>query len=271
MRVTDVDLQVYDEMGYSIIRQAFSPERIGALRQGVNNLIDRALEGQVELGWFDREKRLPMRTGHLLHPDKYEAAFGVWLNDDLAVQIETMLRGQAARHSLFGMLASGETPYRQQWHRDLAKPGGVDEGVFLRHFHGRSVQFNAPLLEGDRFLQIVPGSHCRTSTATEIASAGKEDGEGMPGAICVELEPGDIVYYNPNLWHRGWNPQGTIRWTMHAAFWGDKATVMKHEYGQREALQTPGHMARMPAITRTFIQRYLDCYPVHDPPSIMEL
>jgi hypothetical protein len=271
MLPTDADLTAYKEQGCIILRQAFSPERMEALLQAIHHLMDRALAGQVELGWVDRDKRVPARTSHLLAPDKYEEAFGVWLHEDLADQIEAMLGGRSARHSLFGMLASGAEPYRQQWHRDLVKPGSPDEEVLLRRFQGCFVQFNAPLLVGDRFLQIVPGSHCRASTPEEIGVAAKQQGEGMPGAMQVELEPGDIVYYNANLWHRGWNPQGIMRWTMHCAFWGAEYAVMKHDYGQHEALLTPGHMERMPARARTFIQRYLDCYPEGDPKSLLEL
>ena len=107
------------------------------------------------------------------------------------------------------------------------------------------MQFNAPLVAGDRFLHIVPGSHLRASTDAEIEASRSESGE-MPGALVVDLEPGDIVHYNANLWHRGWNPEGRKRWTLHCAFWRAGATVMKHEHGQREALTRPGHLERMP-------------------------
>ena len=93
----------------------------------------------------------------------------------------------------------------------------------------------------------------------------------MPNALVVELEPGDIAYYNANLWHRGWNPEGRKRWTMHCAFWNAGATVMVHEHGQREPLTQQGHLEQMPSVTRQYIQRYLDNYPAGDPPSLFDL
>ena len=125
------------------------------------------------------------------------------------------------------LAAGGGQPYTQKWHRDLGRPGDPDETAYLRRHEGRFVQFNAPLVAGDRFLNIVPGSHLRASTDAEIEASRSESGE-MPNALVVELEPGDIVHYNANLWHRGWNPEGRKRWTMHCAFWsagvdGDEA------------------------------------------------
>jgi hypothetical protein len=133
------------------------------------------------------------------------------------------------------------------------------------------VQFNAPLLPGDRFLNIVPASHLRASTPDEIQASKAGDQADMPGALAVELRPGDIAYYNANLWHRGWNPDGELRWTMHCAFWKPEYPVMKHEYGQREALLTPGHLDRMPPVTRAYIQRYLEGYPQGEPKSLLDL
>ena len=34
---------------------------------------------------------------------------------------------------------------------------------------GLATQMNAPLLAGDRYMQVVPGSHCRASTPAELA------------------------------------------------------------------------------------------------------
>ena len=271
MVISKKDKEAYAEQGFLILRQAFAQTRIEALLEGIERLIDKGLAGECELGWIDRERRLPSRTGHLLNPDKYHPAFADWIDADLAPYLEALVSGPGVRHSLFGMLASGgEKPYTQKWHRDLGKPGDEKETAYLRRHEGSFVQFNAPLVPGDHFLHIVPESHRRSSTTAEIEASRSESGE-MPNAHVVELEPGDIAYYNANLWHRGWNPEGHKRWTMHCAFWNAGATVMTHEYGQREQLTQPGHLEQMPPITRQYIQSYLDNYPEGDPPSMFDL
>lgn len=292
---TAADLQRYHDEGYILLRNAFTKQRIQSMVDGLNRLMDRAIAGEVQIGWIDRDKRLPARIGHMLHPDKYDESWANWLAEDLTPILEAMVAGPV-RHSLFGMLAGGGgQPYLQAWHRDLAKPGAPDEAEHLLRHHGKFVQFNAPLMADDRYLHIVPGSHRRVSTAQEIKAASGPHlerknpnapltaeehaaldkwnaGEGhMPGAMVVEMQPGDIVFYNANLWHRGWNQSGGIRWTMHCAFWRPDYAVMQHEYNQRDAMLTPGHLDRMPKATRAQIERYLAAYPESKPKSLLEL
>ena len=266
-----IDHNAFHEQGYIVLRGAFSGERVKALRAGLERLMDDAIAGRCGIDWLNQEKRLPNRIANMLNSDKYQPEFADWLDADLAPIIESLL-GKPARHSLFGMLAGGNgQPYLQNWHRDLGKPGTPDEVEFLHRHHGRFVQFNAPIQPGDCFLHIVPQSHLRASTPEEIkASSDGEKGE-MPGALVVEMEPGDIAFYNSNLWHRGWNPDGATRWTIHSAYFPQHAPVLQHEYGQRESLLTPGHLERMPPVTRTYIQRYLDAYPEGEPLSLLDL
>ena len=242
----------------------------------------RCIAGQCTIHWLDQSKRLPDRLSNLLSPQYYDPAFAAWLNDDLAPLIEATIGGPA-RHSSSAMLAGGASrPYLQGWHRDLGKPGEPDEVAYLKHTHGRFVQYNATLQPGDRFLNIVPASHLRRSTAAEIKAMNRKpfdrggktgplsDSElkaleawdavdAMPGAMVVEMETGDIAFYNANLWHRGWNPRGQTRWTMHSAFWKPEYPVMRHEHGQREELLTAGHMDRMPAVTRGISEAVFGC------------
>jgi ectoine hydroxylase-related dioxygenase (phytanoyl-CoA dioxygenase family) len=89
--------------------------------------------------------------------------------------------------------------------------------------------------------------------------------------MVVELEPGDIVFYNANLWHRGFNPEGKKRWTLHCAFWQQDYRVMSHEYGQRVALMAEGHIERMPEKTAEYVRRYLAKYPEANPPSLLDI
>ena len=94
--------------------------------------------------------------------------------------------------------------------------------------------------------------------------------EGFPTKGWLSLN-GDAVYYNANLWHRGWNPAGINRWTMHAAFWSVAYPLMKHEYGQREAMLQPGYLEQMPPITTNYIRRYLEQYPEGEPQPLFDL
>ena len=276
MRTVSVKLskaqhQAYREEGYSIFRAAYDAGRVQSLVDAVERLMDRVLAGECEIRWLDRERRLPNRISHMLHPDKYDCAFAAWLDSDIIPMVEAILDGPG-RHSLFGMVASGGAyPYSTPWHRDLCRPGNANEAEILERDLLRHIQFNAPLKPGDCFLQIVPGSHARHATEAELTVYTNSPNGDMPGQITVELEPGDIVYYNANLWHRGLNPQGVLRWSMHSAFWQAELPVWQHECGQRNAMLTSGHLERMPPLTRRFIQQYLDVYPKDTPLDAREI
>ena len=263
----------FEQDGYILCRGVFSCDRIHSLVDAVSEVVDRADRGEIEIPWIDRGSQLPARLSHLLSPDRYVPAFAQWLDDDMIALLEAAV-GNPIRHSLFGMLAGGGgQSYEQGWHRDLGKPGAPDEAEYLQRHHGRFIQLNAPLQASDRFLNIVPGSHLRASTSEEI-EAQNADPSGsveMPGAMVVELEPGDVVMYNANLWHRGWNPEGKMRWTLHAAFWLADVPVMAHEWGQREVLSDPGHLEALAPGTRTLIERYLAACPESNPKALNEL
>ena len=177
MVISEKDKETYAEQGFLVLRRAFAKTRIEALLEAVEGMIDKGLAGECELGWIDRERRLPSRTSHLLNPDKYHPAFADWIDEDLAPHLEALIRGTGVRHSLFGMLASGGgDPYTQKWHRDLGRPGDPDETAYLLRHQGSFAQFNAPLVPGDPFLNIVAGSHRRASTAAEIEASRSEAG-----------------------------------------------------------------------------------------------
>lgn len=261
--------EAFHRDGFLLLQGVFDEERLLTLRAGVDSLIARARAGECELRWIDADAGIPDRISHMMHPGRYESAWGEWVAEDVVDDMESLLRGPV-RHSLFGMLASGGgRDYRMAWHRDLGKPGAADEQDYLRRHHGNHVQFNAPIAATDTYLHVVPGSHLRPSTTQEIAAARSGvDGEISAG-IEVRLEPGDILYYDANLWHRGWNPEGRQRWTMHAAYWKADRPVMTHEHGQHQALLSPGHLEGMPRRARQLVQRYLDA-DVEDPKSLQE-
>src|SRR3712207_920727 len=111
------------------------------------------------------------------------------------------------------MLAGGDgKPYVQRWHRDLAPTEGAHEVAVLERNYRIVTQINGPLFP-DRYLQIVPASHLRPTTPEERAVLANDPTGEMPGQLAVEAEPGDVVFYYPNLLHRGYNPAGALRWT----------------------------------------------------------
>ena len=278
----------YQEQGFLVLRQIIPASRIKALVTAVERLIDRAVTGNVrplkidrrvsgapaaenQIQWIgDPQNRIPARLMYLLLGDRFNAVYADWFDAELLPLLEALLESPA-RYSLFGMLAAGGgKPYAQPWHHDWRSPDNFHPAVILDPEPFWFVQFNAPLKPNDRFLQIIPASHNRRATPAEIEAYQRDPQGDFPGQMIVAVEPGDLAIYNPNLWHRGWNPNGELRWTMHGTVWRADFAVMEHEAGQREPIEAPGYLAQLPPLTRALMQRYLDAYPAGKPATLAE-
>jgi ectoine hydroxylase-related dioxygenase (phytanoyl-CoA dioxygenase family) len=259
----------YRELGYVILGGVVPAEGIEALRGAVRDLVEASAAGEgPEVAWINREKRIPERLGQLLRPGWVRPAFVDSLERGPYFAIAEQILGAKTRYSLFGMLAGGDgKPYVQNWHRDLAPVGGEHELPVLERNFNLFTQINAPLFP-DRYLTIVPGSHLRRTTAAERDVLADDPTGDMPGQLTVETEPGDIAFYYSNLLHRGYNPQGVLRWTMHHAFVRADAPVAVHERGQDAWISQPGYLDSLPPALRARMQRYLDAVPEGASPNI---
>jgi hypothetical protein len=101
---------------------------------------------------------------------------------------------------LYALAALDGKSVKLGWHKDRPAGGGIHS-------------FQLPLLDGDCFHELVPASHLRELTDSEIR-ARNAGGEGMPGAIQIALNRGDVLLRNPSILHRGFNPRGDERLTI---------------------------------------------------------
>lgn len=259
----------YRQAGYVIRRGILPPAEIEALEADVRDLVERSAAGEgPELPWINKEKRIPERLGQLLRPEWVRPSFVNSLISGPYFPIAEQILGTAARYSLFGMLAGGGgKPYIQNWHRDLAPTQGEHELPILERNYRIFTQINAPLFP-DRYLTIVPGSHLRRTTDAEREVLANAPSGEMPGQLTVVTEPGDVAFYYSNLLHRGYNPQGVMRWTMHHAFVRADQPVAAHERGQERWISQPGYLDSLPPALREYMQRYLDALPEGESPNI---
>lgn len=112
---------------------------------------------------------------------------------DIGVQVARIVE-------LSALIATNSRPVKLGWHKDRPPQNGIHS-------------FQLPLLPGDRFHELVPGSHTRDLTAVEIA-ARNAGGSDMPGAVTIDLDVGDILLRSPFILHRGYNAHGVERLTI---------------------------------------------------------
>ncbi|PYH43972.1 phytanoyl-CoA dioxygenase family protein [Aspergillus saccharolyticus JOP 1030-1] len=159
---------------------------------------------------------------HLLHPDMpHRTDFARFYFSDKVLAVAEELLGVTgsctARDNdtteeplvmeLFNLLVAPETKdFALRWHRDdIPEHVSEDEEMRLLHQkspHGRQshAQYNLALC-ADRSLIVVPGSHRRVRT--EVERTADPYAPELPGQLVVELKPGDAVFYDSNILHRG--------------------------------------------------------------------
>jgi len=136
---------------------------------------------------------------------------------------------------LFNMLVRPDGPFELRWHRDDIPPDiePADEAARLAQpaWHA---QWNLALAP-DASLVVVPGSHRRARTSVE-RTAGPYD--ALPGQITVRLAPGDAVFYDNNVLHRGVYDPAAERFTLHGSVGHIKGSrtrarnVLQHGVGE---------------------------------------
>jgi hypothetical protein len=134
---------------------------------------------------------------------------------------------------LYNMLVRPESDFALEWHRDdIPRTASVEEeeerlgvasartdreganGKATKRKRYWNTQWNLALYPDDS-LVVVPGSHVRARTPAERAASPLEP--DMPGQLVVHLEPGDVVFYDNNILHRGVYDASKERMSLHGS------------------------------------------------------
>lgn len=116
---------------------------------------------------------------------------------------------------LFNLLVRPDYEFELRWHRDdIAPTATAEEELERLRKPAFSAQWNLALYH-DESLVVVPGSHLRARTDTERHADPYE--KTLPDQMVVKMEPGDIVFYNNNILHRGVYDPKVERMTLHGS------------------------------------------------------
>ncbi|KAI0396552.1 phytanoyl-dioxygenase family protein [Xylariaceae sp. FL0594] len=133
---------------------------------------------------------------------------------------------------LYNMLVRPASSFELEWHRDDVprtatreeeeeklglRQGQEGGGAGMKKKKNKrywNTQWNLALFP-DESLIVVPGSHVRPRTDEERAAHPLE--KNMPGQLVVRLEPGDVVFYDNNILHRGVYDAGRERMSLHGS------------------------------------------------------
>lgn len=229
--------------GFVVIRQILTPEELTSLRAAAGAATELARTG----GWprirtvgkqFPPWPATPGPEGiwgvqSLLHPDLpgHEAFARVYFADAVLGVVRALIAAEdpaspegdglaSARDAdlvleLFNMLVRPGEPFELRWHRDDIRPEATaDEEMARLARPAWHAQWNLALYD-DPSLVVVPGSHARARTDAERAA--DPFAPHLPGQLVVELGPGDVVFYNNNILHRGVYDAARERMSLHGS------------------------------------------------------
>ncbi|KAK5166203.1 uncharacterized protein LTR77_008464 [Saxophila tyrrhenica] len=215
-----------DRDGFVLIRNAFSGETLDRYRTAAQKAVDLARSGKWPYirtlpkqfpPWNEDASHGIWGVQHLLHPDMPERKVFAesYFNDTMLEAVCRLL--QCERDvlvlELYNMLVRPDRDFALRWHRDDIGPDvpAKEEEERLKEpmMH---TQWNLALFD-DASLVVVPGSHKRARTDMERSADPFED--DMPGQKVVRMGPGDILFYNNNILHRGVYDSTNERMTLH--------------------------------------------------------
>ncbi|KAK1775392.1 phytanoyl-CoA dioxygenase [Copromyces sp. CBS 386.78] len=234
-------LKELQENGFTVIRSLLTPIELSTLRSAADSLTALARAGS----WpyirtvgkqFPPWPSVPPADGsgiwgvqHLLHPDlplpkeDKDAFLKLYFSPALLAIAKQLLpegtKDEDLVMELFNMLVRPDREFSLSWHRDdiPATCSAEEEKERLvpatePRYH---TQWNLSLVDNDTSLILVPKSHTRPRTDEERAADLFEP--NMPGQLVVELNAGDVAFYDNNILHRGVYSSKKERTTLHGS------------------------------------------------------
>ncbi|KAL6918010.1 hypothetical protein ACHAPO_000180 [Fusarium lateritium] len=223
-------LQDLDRDGFVVIKSIVDIDKLEALREVSLKATQLARDGQWPFvrtvpkqfpPWDASQAREHGIWGvqHLMNPELpgHELFTELYFSETILDIVKQLLQCQDEHlvMELFNMLVRPEKDFELRWHRDdIPAEASQEEEMERLGKHAYHAQYNFALWE-DESLIVVPGSHKRARTSTERDA--DPFAKYLPNQLIVKLEPGDIVFYNNNILHRGAYNSSKERMTLHGS------------------------------------------------------
>jgi hypothetical protein len=201
--------KTFDRQGYVLIEEFLGPAHMEKL----SAIVDRIYAQWLEKNHAEYVEGRLVNMHSLTSPGYFEG--------DLAGRIDFFERLAPARltelldgmfgnevyfHNtqlFFNPFENKRLPY---WHRDLQYSPINDAAQASAQPNLVSLHVRIPLVK-EAGLELIPGTHKRWDTELEsnvrFERNGHENSEDLPGAVRIELSPGDILIFDAQMIHRG--------------------------------------------------------------------
>ena len=226
-------LESLERDGFVVVHSALTPEQIEKLRTACQRVTALAREGKWPNvrtlpkqfpPWNVEEGRNPAENGiwgvqGLMHPSMLDNDLftAIYFSDTLINPTKELLQcsDDELVMELFNLLVRPDRDFELRWHRDdISEKASAQEELERLGKPAWHTQWNLALYE-DSSLIVIPGSHLRARTDKERAADPFEN--DLPGELHVQMHPGDVVFYNNNILHRGKYDCAKERMTLHGS------------------------------------------------------
>ncbi|ANB10610.1 hypothetical protein SAM40697_6657 [Streptomyces ambofaciens] len=211
LQLTPEQVESFDENGYLVLRDRIPQDMLHRLKQAADHWIaagDGAMRHSEDYHFADRPSGRVLFRVDYVHA-KGDAASLELLGSPEVLGIAESLAGPnfvPTYESLVFKNAGEGAPV--PWHQDAVHPR--DHRVF-----NIDVYLDASR-EGEGALRVVPGSQRRKADVCELTA---QHGWDIPGAVTVEMEPGDVLIHDVMLVHGSEPVQGNrLRRTLYYEF-----------------------------------------------------
>lgn len=239
-----------DRDGFVVIPGLLSSDEVASLREACSGVTTRARNGD-----WPHIRTLPKQfppwssdpshgiwgVQHLLHPAQLDKAQfqRTYFHPRVTGAVSEIVDCPESNlvMELYNLLVRPDRDFALRWHRDdiPATASTAEEEKRLCADEGRQreygfAQWNLALYD-DQSLIVIPGSHRRARTTEEREADPLQD--HIEGMMMVKLRPGDAVFYDNNILHRGVYDAEKERMTLH----GTMSRADKAEERARNVLQ----------------------------------
>ncbi|MFE0512471.1 phytanoyl-CoA dioxygenase family protein [Streptomyces sp. NPDC058964] len=179
-----------DENGYTVLPGVLGAEQIAAAKASLARISE--AEGRMA----GHEYTLCDDGAHRLHNllDK-DVVYDVFLTHPLILAAARHVLGDDFVLSMLNMRSQLPGQHRQKLHVDWYE--GAAQGDYRVC---NAIWALDPFTERNGATRVVPGSHRFANVPKQVMA---DPYEPYEGEVSVLAEPGDVIFFNSHLWHRG--------------------------------------------------------------------
>lgn len=203
------EIDRFDDQGYVTVKSLFGSSEIERLA----GIVDRIFRQWLTENRSARVDHRLVNMHSLTSPRYFQRRaeerllfFQTLASDRLTNLLDGMFGDGLYFHNtqlFFNLLANDREPYR---YRELQYSAIEDAALKAVRRNLLVLRVRIPLL-AEKGIELIPGTHKRWDTDLErdvrLELNGRHNGEELPGAMLIELEPGDVLIFSAQMLHRG--------------------------------------------------------------------